>query len=135
MCQGPAIHQHHSQEHLPISRLAVSAMPMSCQGWPVAREVSRRQIVESKVDLQTKQVAQVPVQLSFDPLFVLDQLVQGAVPLLELPVVDTDPWRTTCQPLAVVAPAGLPLSSLPSKRQMRRRGVVSLSVVSLRGSI
>src|SRR5436305_1640741 len=109
MRDGKAVHQNDSQQHLPVSRLAIPAMPVSCELRPVTYKIRGCQIIKSKIDLQIKQVAQAPVQFGLDLFFVLDQLVQGAVPLLELSAFNADSGRATGPPLVLVAPAGLPL--------------------------
>jgi hypothetical protein len=77
----------------------------------VALEVGGGHIVEGKIDFQGEQIAQSKVELLLDLLFVRVQLVQGAIPPLELSRFDSDPWSLTPPTLLVVPPAGDPAAA------------------------
>ncbi len=108
----PAVDHHHADDHLALSRLVVTAVAVSRERLgAVALEVGGGHIVEGKIDLQGEQIAQSKVELLLDLLFVRVQLVQGAIPPLELSRFDSDPRRLTPPTLLVVAPAGDPAAA------------------------
>src|SRR5215468_933021 len=63
------------------------------------------QVVKHQIDLQRKQIAQVHKQLELNLLLTCQQLINRAVPLLELTHLDTDPRHSTGLALSVFAPS------------------------------
>jgi len=77
-------------------------------GRPLALEIGRGQIIEHHVDLEREQVAQRDKERVLDLDFALQQLIERAVPPLELAQRHPHPRRPAGDALAIVAPFGEP---------------------------
>ena len=92
MRDGPARDHHHADDHLHILGLAVAAVAVlgevvrTC-----ALEVRTGDVVEHQIGVEAEQVAEAAVERHFDPVFGVVQLIEGAVPGVELTGVHTDP--------------------------------------------
>ncbi len=107
VCNRPAIDHDETDQHLPVARLAVAAVTMSAEiGRPLALEIGRGQIVEHHVDAQREQVTQREKQRVLGLVLAGVQLVERAIPLLQLPRLNAHPRRPAGIALGVVAPAG-----------------------------
>ena len=100
----PAVDHDETDQNLPVARLTVAAVAMGSLGRSLALEIGRGQIVEHHVDAQRKQVAQGDKQRVLDLRLARQQLIERAVPVLELPRRDPHPWRPARLALGVVAP-------------------------------
>lgn len=105
MGDRPAVDHDDADQHLAVARLAVAAVPMGTQrGRPLALEIGRGQVIEHEVDAQRKQVAQREKQGVFDLRLERQQLIERAVPVLELARLDPHPRRPARLPRGVIAP-------------------------------
>jgi hypothetical protein len=85
MRNRPTVDHDQADEHLPVARLAVAAVPVGAKlGWARPLEIRRGQIVEHHIDLQREQIAQPEEQRQLHRIFRFEQVVEGAVPLLQL---------------------------------------------------
>jgi len=85
MSDRPAVDQNQTNQHLRVSRLAIAAVAMGAHlGRSSALKIGRGQIVEHHVDLKRKQVAQPHKQRVLDLRLAREQLVERAIPLLQL---------------------------------------------------
>src|SRR5262249_40616763 len=67
MRDRPSGNHNSSDQHLPIARLAVTAMAIGTQLWrSVPFKICRGQVVKHQIDLQRKQIAQVHKQLELN---------------------------------------------------------------------
>src|ERR1700751_4723928 len=88
----PAVDQDQPDQHLRVARLVVAAVAILAGAWRAgALEIGRGQIVEHHVDLEREQVAQGDKQRVFDLQLAFEQLIEGAIPALELPHLDPHP--------------------------------------------
>ena len=76
-------------------------------------EVGGGEVVEHQIDLEGEQVAQAQEQLFLDRRLQHQQLVQGAIPALQLAEADPHPGRGAGAPFGLVAPLGPPLATVP----------------------
>ena len=86
MGDRPAVAPQHPGQHLPLARFAVARVAVPRQ--PVALEIRRGQIVENHLGAQRKQIVQPEEQLLFDRRLVRGQSVEGAIPAVELGVLN-----------------------------------------------
>ena len=109
----PAVDQNQTNQHLRIARLAVTAVSIGPDlRWPLALEIGRGQVVEHHVDLQREQVPQSEKKCVLDLRLALEQLIERAVPLLELTRLDPHPWRPAGLARKIVAPCGQPATAV-----------------------
>src|SRR4051812_28480159 len=110
---GPARDHHHADDHLHILRLAVTAVAVLGE---VVRagtlEVGAGDVVQDHVRLEAEEVAGPVEQRDFDAFFGRVELVEGAVPSVELPGVDADsaalvPVGNEASALAIADEVGL----------------------------
>ena len=88
----PAGDHHHADDHLEVLRLAVTAVAVPGQVVrPGALEVGTGDVVEDQIGLETEEVAEAVIQRHFDPVLGPEELVEGAVPGIELTGMDADP--------------------------------------------
>jgi hypothetical protein len=89
MRDRPAIDQHQADQHLRVAWLLVAAVAVRTDlVGPAALEVGRSEIVKHHIRLQREQIAQAQIQIALDALLVLEQLIERAIPLLELTHLD-----------------------------------------------
>ena len=88
-------------------------------GRPLAFEVGRGQIVERHVDLEGQQIAQAEVEFPFDLGLAGLELVEGAVPPLELAQRPPHAGQPTAATLLVRPPAGHPARPRPVTHNVR----------------
>src|SRR6516165_7774976 len=120
MSDRPAVDQNQTNQHLRVARLAIAAVAMGAHlDRPSALKIGRGQIVEHHVDLKRKQVAQPHKQRGLDLRLAREQLVERAIPLLQLSRRHAHARR----------PAGLASSSRHAamKRRPQRSQTKSLS--------
>ncbi len=103
----PASDHHHADDHLDVLRLAVPALAVLGEvARPGALEVGTRDVVEDQIGLETEEVAEAVKQRHFDPVLGAEELVEGAVPGIELTGMDADPA------------AAVPMGDEPSARSV-----------------
>ena len=91
MRDRPAGHHHHGDDDLDVVRLAIAAVAVFGKaGRPGALEVGAGDVLEHQVRLEAEQVAEVMIKGHLDLLLGGHELVEGAVPGLELLEVDPD---------------------------------------------
>ena len=91
MRDRPAGHHHHGNDHLDVVRLAIAAVAVLGEvGRPGALEVGAGDVIEHQVRLEAEQVAEVMIEGHLDLLLGGHELIEGAVPGLELLEVDPD---------------------------------------------
>ena len=91
MRDRPAGHHHHGNDHLDVVRLAIAAVAVLGEvGLPGALEVGAGDVLEHQVRLEAEQVAEAMIEGHLDLLLGRHELIQGAVPGLELLEVDPD---------------------------------------------
>ena len=109
MRDRPAVDHDQTNQHLRVARLAIAAVAVGAElGRPLALEIGRGQIVEHHVDLQREQVAQPQKKRVLDLRLAREQLIERAIPLLELTRLDPHPRRPAGLALQLVAPCGHP---------------------------
>jgi hypothetical protein len=109
----PARDHHHADDHLHVLRLAVAAV--AAPGEVVrarALEIGAGDVVEHQVGLEAEEVAEVTVESHFDLVFGRVELVEGAIPGVELAGMDADPPSSVpvgdeASPFAVADEVGL----------------------------
>ena len=107
MRDRPAVDHDQADQNLPVARLAVAAVAVAAElGRSLALEIGRGQIVEHHVDPQREQIAQPHKQRLLDLRLARQQLVERAIPLLELAHLDAHPRRPTGLAFRVLAPGG-----------------------------
>src|SRR6266536_584590 len=107
--ERPAIDEYEPDQHLAIPRLAIAAVPVGGeQRRAVPFEVGRRQVVEHAIDLEREEIAQPQVQFVLDGEASRGQLIQRAVPLLELAKAHAHAGPPAGPTLGVVAPLRQP---------------------------
>src|SRR5271168_3114415 len=88
----PARDHHHADDHLDVLRLAVAAVAMLGEIVRAgALEVGTGDVVEHQVGLEAEEVAEAVVERHFDLVLGRLELIEGAVPGVELAGMDTDP--------------------------------------------
>ena len=88
MRDRPAGDHHHAHNHLHIPWPAVAAVAVFGDRRTVPREVRARQIVKHQVGLEVEQVAQLLIQRDFDAALVEVQVIERAIPTLQLLQID-----------------------------------------------
>ena len=106
MGNRPTGDHHHADHHLHIPRPSVATVTMFGDRRAVPREVGAGQIVKHQLRLQVKQIAQSVIQRQLDATLVQIQVIERAIPGLQLPQVDLDsdvlfPARNVAPSLAV----------------------------------
>ena len=92
MGDRPAGDHHHADDHLDVLRLAVAAVAVLGEvARPGALEVGTGDVVEDQVGLEAEEVAEAVIQRHFDAVLGLEELVEGAIPGVELTGMDADP--------------------------------------------
>src|SRR5438105_7119146 len=92
MGDRPARDHHHADDHLHVLRLAVAAVAVLGEVVRAgALEVRTGNVVEDQVGLEAEEVAETVVERHFNPVFGRVELVEGAVPGVELAGMDADP--------------------------------------------
>jgi hypothetical protein len=92
MGDRPAGDHHHADDHLHVLRLAIAAVAVLGEVVRAgALEIRAGQIVEDQVGFETEEIAEAVVQGHFDAIFSRVELVEGAVPGVELARMDADP--------------------------------------------
>ena len=85
MRNRPTVDHDQTDEYLRVARFAVAAVAVGAKlGRTGALEIGRGQIVEHHIDLQREQIPQPKKQRQFDLVFDFEQMVERAIPLLEL---------------------------------------------------
>ena len=88
----PAGDHHHADDHLDVLRLAVAAVAVLGEVVRAgALEVGAGDVVEDQIGLEAEEVAEAVIQRHFDLVLGLEELVEGAVPGIELAGMDADP--------------------------------------------
>ena len=91
MRDRPAGHHHHGNDHLDVVRLAIAAVAVLGEiGRPGALEIGAGDVIEHQVRLEAEQVAEVMIEGHLDLFLGGHELIEGAVPGLELLEVDPD---------------------------------------------
>ena len=92
MGDRPAGDHHHADDHLDVLRLAIAAVAVPGEVVrPGALEIGTGDVVEDQVGLEAEEVAEAVVQGHFDAVLGPDELVEGAIPGVELTGMDADP--------------------------------------------
>ena len=91
MGDRPTGDHHHAHHHLNLAWLAVTAVPVLGQRRSRAFEVRARQVIEHPLRIEIEQRPQPFVQRHFNRLFVQQQMIQRAIPALQLRQVDLHP--------------------------------------------
>ena len=105
MSDRPTVDQNQTHQHLPVARLAIAAVAIGAKlGRSLAFEIGRGQIVEHHVDPQREQVAQRQIKRVLDLRLALEQLIERAIPLLQLPRRYPHAWASAGLAFRVVAP-------------------------------
>src|SRR5262249_3365713 len=105
----PAVDQHQANKHLRIARPTVTAVAVSAQDrGAFALKVGRSQIIKDDIDLERGQIAQAEVELMLDLWLAIEQLVERAIPLLQLARLHTHPRCLAGFARRVIAPCGDP---------------------------
>ena len=92
MGDRPAGDHHHADDHLDVLRLAVAAVAVLGEVVrPGALEVGTGDVVEDQIGLEAEEVAEAVIQRHFDAILGPEELVEGAVPGVELAGMDADP--------------------------------------------
>ena len=106
MGDRPAGDHHHADDHLDVVRLAVPAVAVLGEvGRPGPLEIGAGDVVEDQVGLEAEEVAEAVIQRHFDAVLGPEELVEGAVPGVELAGMDAD--------AAAAVPMGEEASALP----------------------
>jgi hypothetical protein len=105
MGDGPTRDHHHADNHLHVLRRAIAAVAVLGEVVRTrALEVRTGDVVEDQLGLEAEKVVETVVQRHFDPIFGGEELVEGAVPGVELARMDANP--------AALVPVGEEASSL-----------------------
>src|SRR4051794_9160135 len=113
MGDRPARDHHHADDHLHVLRLAVAAVAVPGELVRAgALEVGTGDVVEDQLGLEAEEVAEAEVERHFDPVLGREELVEGAIPGVELAGMDADPAAAVpvgeeASPLAVADEVGL----------------------------
>src|SRR5262245_29869947 len=113
MSDRPACDHHHADDHLHVLRLAVAAVAVLGEIVRArAFEVGTGDVVEHQVGLEAEEVAEPVVERHFDLVLGRVELIEGAVPGVELAGMDADPPALVpvgeeASPLAVADEVGL----------------------------
>src|SRR4051812_48627764 len=113
MGDRPAGHHHHADDHLHVLRLTVAAVTVLGEVVRAgALEVGAGDVVKDQLGLEAEEVAEAVVEGDFDPVLGREELVEGAVPGVELAGMDADPAALVpvgneASPLAVADEVGL----------------------------
>ena len=113
MGDRPAGDHHHADDHLDVVRLAVAAVAVLGEvGRPGPLEVGAGDVVEDQVGLEAEEVAEAVIQRHLDSVLGPEELVEGAVPGVELAGMDADaaaavPMGEEAAALAVADEVGL----------------------------
>ena len=92
MGDRPARDHHNADDHLHVLRLAVAAVAVLGEVvWARALEVRTGDVVEHQLGLEAEEVAEAVVERHFDAVFGRVELVEGAVPGVELAGMNADP--------------------------------------------
>src|SRR4051794_26858296 len=92
MGDRPARDHHHADDHLHILRLAVAAVVVLGELVRArALEVGTGDVVEHQVGLEAEEVAEAVVERHFDRVLGRVELIEGAIPGVELAGMDADP--------------------------------------------
>src|SRR5512135_3543883 len=92
MGDRPARDHHHADDHLHVLGFAVAAVAVLGEVvWAGALEVGTGDVVEDQLGLEAEEVAEAVVECHFDPVLGREELVEGAVPGVELAGMDADP--------------------------------------------
>src|SRR5450755_656155 len=92
MGDRPARDHDHADDHLHVLRLAVAAVAVLGEvAWSGALEVGAGDVVEHQLGLEAEEVAEAVVEGHFDAVFGRVELVEGAVPGVELAGMDANP--------------------------------------------
>ena len=92
MGDRPARDHHHADDHLHVLRLAVAAVAVLGEVVRAgALEVGTGDVVEHQVGLEAEEVAEAVVERHFDLVLGRVELIEGAVPGVELAGMDADP--------------------------------------------
>jgi hypothetical protein len=114
MCNRPAIDQYQPNQDLRIAGLAVAAVAIGSQaGRSLTFEIGRGQIIKDRINLEGGQIAQPKIELMLDPFLAFKQLIERAVPLLQLARLHTHARRLAGFALYLIAPCRDPAASLP----------------------
>src|SRR5215471_10656518 len=109
----PAIDHNQSDQHLRIARLLITTMAERADPlWSPAFKVCRCEVVKYHIDLQRKQIPQLKKQCPLDLCLALQQLIEGAIPLLELALFDLHPRRPARFACGVVTPLRNPSAAV-----------------------
>ena len=91
MGDWPASHHHHSDDHLHIVRLAISAVAVLGETrWSCPLEVGTGDIVKHQVWLEAEQVAEAMIESDLDLFLGGHELIQRSIPGFQLLEVDAD---------------------------------------------
>src|ERR1700730_10697398 len=104
MSNWPTSHHHHTYDHLQVSRFSIAAVAMFGHRWTMSFEVGACDVEEHQLRLELEQVAKPMVERHFDGFFVQLQMIERAIPTLQLNQVDLYP--TLILPTRQVAAAG-----------------------------
>ena len=113
MRDRPARDHHHRDDHLDILRLAIPAVAVLGEiGRPGALEVGAGDVVEHQLGLEAEQIAEAVIEGQLDLFLGGCELIEGAVPGLELLKMNPDPLvlvpaRHKPPPLTVADEIGL----------------------------
>src|SRR5262249_54853225 len=92
MGDRPARDHHHADDHLHVLRLAVAAVAVLGElVRPRALEIGTGDVVEHQLGLEAEEVAEAVVERHFDRLLGRAELIEGAIPGVELARMDADP--------------------------------------------
>jgi len=81
---GPPIDHDQPDLYLTVTRLAVAAVPVAGKlGRSLPFEIGGGQVVEDHLDFEREEVPQPREELLLDELLVFEEIVQGAIPVLQ----------------------------------------------------
>src|SRR5689334_20364558 len=92
MGDRPAGHHHHADDHLYVLGLAIATVAVRGEiVWAGAVGVGAGNVLEDQLGLEAEEIAKAVVERHFDPVRGGEELVEGAVPRVELARMDADP--------------------------------------------
>src|SRR5262249_49427217 len=102
----PAGDHHHADDRLDVVRPAVAAVAVLGEAIrPGALEIGAGDVVEDQVRLEAEEVAEAMIQRHFDAVLGLEELIEGAIPGVELAGMDADPAAAVPMGEEAAAPA------------------------------
>ncbi len=106
MCDRPTRHHHHAHHHLHVPRLAVATVTVLGQRRrTMAFKIRTGQVVHHQVRVELEQRPQPLIERHFHGVLVQPQMIQRAIPTLQLPQVDLD--------AALLLPTGYVPATMP----------------------